>query len=109
MSYFAIERNGDAWDHITISDHDGNIVFTNYLDMSYDEMKSQDDLEDFVIAIMEATNVEVKNDDEQTIVTLIGDDDIFIWSVIMGPGEDGSIQYVLVDWKKDGHSYRYEN
>ena len=109
MSYFAIERNGNTWDHITITDHDGNVVFTNYLDMSYDEMKSQDDLEDFVIAIMEATNVEVKNDDEQTIVTLIGDDDIFIWSVIMGPGEDDSIQYVLVDWKKDGHNYRYEN
>ena len=109
MSYLAIERNGDTWDHVTIKNRDGNVVFVNYLDMSYDEMKSQEDLEDFVIAIMEATNAEIEDDDEQTIVTLVGDDDIFIWSIIMGPGEDDTVKYVLVDWKKDGHNYRYEN
>lgn len=109
MSYFAIERNGNTWDHITIKERNGDIVFTNYLDMSYDEMKSQDDLGDFVVAVMEATNVKVESNDDQTIVTLIGDDDIFIWSIIMCPGEDGEIQYALVDWKKDGKNYRYEN
>lgn len=109
MSYFAIERNGETWDHVTIRDFDGNTVFTNYLDMSYNDMRFQDDLDDFVIAVMEATNAEVKNSDEQTIVTLIGDDDIFIWSIIMGPKEDGTINYALVDWKKDGKNYRYEN
>lgn len=109
MSYLAIERNGDTWDHVTIKDRDGNGVFVNYLDMSYDEMKSQEDLEDFVIAIMEATNAEIEDDDEQTIVTLIGDGDIFIWSIIMGPGDDDTVKYALVDWKKDGHNYRYEN
>ena len=109
MSYFAIERNGNTWDHITIKERNGDIVFTNYLDMSYDEMKSQDDLGDFVVAVMEATNVKVESNDDQTIVTLIGDDDIFIWSIIMGPGEEGEIQYALVDWKKDGKNYRYEN
>lgn len=109
MSYFAIERNGDTLDHVTIGNLDGETVFLNYLNMSYDEMKSQDDLNNFVVAIMEATNAKNESSDEQTIVTLIGDDDIFIWSIIMGPGEDGYINYALVDWKKDGHSYRYEN
>lgn len=109
MSYFAIERNGMTWEHIVIREYDSNIVFSHYLTMTYDEMKSQDDLEDFVIAIMEATNTEAKSVDEYTIVTLVGDDDVFIWSIVMGPGEDGTIQYSLVDWKKDGKNYRYEN
>lgn len=108
MSYFAIERNGNTWDHVTIRGLDGNTVFTNYLDLNYDEMKSQNDLEGFIIAVMEATNAKTETDDEQTIVTLIGDDDIFIWSIIMGP-EDDTVRYAFVDWKKDGHNYRYEN
>lgn len=108
MSYFAIERNGNMWDHVTIRGLDGNTVFANYLDLNYDEMKSQNDLEGFIIAVMEATNAKTETDDEQTIVTLIGDDDIFIWSIIMGP-EDDTVRYAFVDWKKDGHNYRYEN
>ena len=109
MSYFAIERNGSCFDHVTIKDNDGNVAFFNYFDMDYDTMKSQENLGDFVVAVMNATNNNVNSDDDQTIVTLIGEDDIFIWSIIMGPGEDGTIRYVLVDWKKDGHNYRYEN
>ena len=108
MSYLAIERNGNTWDHIMIVDHDTNTTFEHYLNMNYDTMKSQEDLNDFVIATMEATNTAIESDDDQTIVTLIGDD-IFIWSIIMGPGENGAVKYVLVDWKKDGHNYRYEN
>ena len=88
MSYFAIERNGSTWDHVAIKDNDGNLVFSHYLDMDYNTMKSQEDLEDFVVAIMEATNVEVENFDEQTIVTLIDEDDNYI---------DLSIQFYLYD------------
>lgn len=109
MSYFAIERNGVTWDRIVIVDNNQNITFAHYLDMDYDTMKSQEDLDEFVVAVMEATNSEAKDVDDQTIVTLIGEDDIFIWSIIIGPGEEDTIKYVLVDWKKDGHNYRYEN
>jgi hypothetical protein len=42
------------------------------------------------------------------ILTLVGEDDIFIWSIIAGYVDD-EIRYVLVDWKKDGKNYRYEN
>ena len=108
MSYFAIERNGATWDHIMIVDNHKNVIFAHYLDMDYDTMKSQEDLEEFVVAIMEATNTEVEHEDGQTIITLVGEDDIFIWSIIMGPGEGDTVKYALVDWKKDGHSYRYE-
>lgn len=105
MSYFAIEHGGNYSDHIIIRDNDGNAVFENYLDMTYDEMKSQEDLNEFVVAIMNAASI---NEDDQVVITLIGDDGIFVWSIIMGI-EDDSIRYVLVDWKKDGKSYRYES
>ena len=109
MSYFAIERNGEVWDHVNISYYNGDINFANYKDMNYDEMKSQENLGDLVVAVMEVMNAELNCDDEETILTLIGDDDIFIWSIIMGPGENDKINYVLVDWKKDEKKYRYEN
>lgn len=105
-NYFAIERNGNYWDHVIVKDKAGNIMFENYLQMTYDEMKSSTDLEEFVVAIMDASGDDVNGN---AIVTLIGEDDVFIWSIIIGPGEDESLRYVLVDWKKDGKSYRYES
>lgn len=108
MNYFSIEcSNGDYKDHIAIKDNnDGNVVFGNYLDMTYDEMKSQEDLDDFVFAVVDAANI-VADENGHVIITLIGDDDIFIWSIIMGVVDD-EIRYNLVDWKKDGKKYRYE-
>ena len=105
MSYFAIERDQKYWDHIVIKDNDGNVVFGDYLNMTYDEMKSRDDLEDFVIAIMKASDDVAAGN---AIVNLIGDDDVFIWGIIIGPDGD-EFRYVLVDWKKDGRSYKYES
>lgn len=108
MSYFAIERNQHCMDHVVIKDNENNVLFKNYLNMSYDEMKSSEDLEEFVVAIMDAASKSIGGDNEQTIVTLVGDDDVFIWSIIIGmEDDDGDIKYVLVDWKKDGKSYRY--
>lgn len=105
MNYFAIERNGQCWTNVLLADSNVNPTFDEFLDMNYDEMKSSASLNDFVAATMEAADRIVKEDD-QTIVTLIGDDDVFIWSVIMGY-EGDNIRYVLVDWKKDGKKYRY--
>ena len=102
MSYFAIEHNGKCLDHVVIRDKDGSVMFSNYLNMTYDEMKSSEDLEEFVVAIMDAAN------NEEVIITLVGDDDVFIWSIIIGVEDDDGVRYVLVDWKKDGKNYRYE-
>ena len=103
MSYFAVECGGNYRDHITITDSDGNQVFENYFNLTYDEMKNQDDLEEFVIAIMDATT----DGEDQAIITLIGEDDVFIWSIIVGV-IDEEIRYNLVDWQKDNKKYRYE-
>lgn len=106
MSYFSIERNGQCWSPVILADKNGDVTFKDFLEMNYDEMKSSDLLDDFVAAAMEAADEMSDVEEDQTIVTLIGDDDIFIWSIIMGYEEE-DIRYVLVDWKKDGYSYRY--
>ena len=105
MSYFAIEHNQKCLDHIVLKDKDGSVAFGDYLNLTYDEMKSREDLEEFVVAIYGAAN---DGDDAQTLVTLIGDDDVFIWGIIIGM-VDEDLRYVLVDWKKNGNSYRYES
>lgn len=108
MSYFAIERSQHCMDHVVIRDNEGRVMFKKYFDMTYDEMKSSDDLEEFVVAVMDAANKSISNANDQTLITLVGDDDVFIWSIIIGTEDsDGDIKYVLVDWKKDGKSYRY--
>lgn len=104
MSYFAVERDKNYWDHVVIKNRDGNVMFGDYLNLTYDEMKSREDLEDFVVAIMSASEAVTGN----AIVNLIGDDNVFIWGIIIGPDED-EFKYVLVDWKKDGKRYRYES
>ena len=105
MNYFVIESGGKYLDHAILMDNDGNKVFENYLNMDYESMKYSVDLEEFVCAVMEASE---ETGGDQTIITLIGEDDVFIWSIIMGI-ENDDIRYSLVDWKKDGQSYKYED
>ncbi len=107
MSYFAIERENAYKDHFTIRNNEtDSVVFTNYLDMTYDEMSVQEDLVDFVCAIMDVADSMEGNTDTDTILTLVDEDGIFIWSIITGYVND-ELRYVLVDWKKDGKKYRY--
>lgn len=107
-NYFAIERDNSCWDHMMLADKNGDTAFEEFLDMTYDEMKSSDELTDFVVAAMNAANRKSGSQDRQTIVTLVGEDNVFIWGILMGSGENDMIRYSLIDWKKDGKNYRYE-
>ena len=107
-NYFAIERNGKCINGAVIRREDNLIAFESVMNMSYDEIKSYDGIEDFVVCLMDASNKAFGNSDEHTIVTLVGEDDVFIWSIIVGPDGDDQMRYAFVDWKKDGKKYRYE-
>lgn len=107
-NYFAIERNGKCWAPVILADHNGNPAFEEFLYMDYEEMKTSDKLEDFIVAAMDAADRKSVTEDDQTIVTLVGKDNVFIWGILMGRGDLGYIQYSLIDWKKDGKNYRYE-
>lgn len=108
MSYFAIERDDSYRDRVVLRDDNGKIMFEEFLNMTYNDMKNSDQLPDFVVSVMDAANVAFNSKDRQTIITLVGDDDIFIWSIIMCAGNNDMIRYNLLDWKKDGKNYRYE-
>lgn len=107
--YFSVERNGRYGTIVADKRQDGDRHTPDFMNMTYDEMRSNEYLDMFVVAIMEDVNEAFGTNDEQTIVTLIDEDGIFVWGILIGPGEeDGSIRYVLIDWKKDGKNYRYE-
>lgn len=108
-TYFSVERNGKCVDHVLIKREDGSIAFEDVMSMSYEEVKTYEHIDEFVTCIMDATNKHFDSNDDQTIVTLVGEDDIFIWGVLIGPGDSADeLRYAFVDWSKDGKSYRYE-
>lgn len=107
-NYFTVERNDQFLENVAIANQRGELAFAETLDMSYDEIKNYEHISDFISCIMDATNTRFKSDDDQTVVTLIDEEDVFIWSIIIGPGEnEDELKYVLVDWHKDGKKYRY--
>ena len=107
--YFAIERNNKTWMPVMLQSRNGDSDFSDFLEMTYDEMKSSKNLKEFVVAAMDATNEASGTDDDQTVVTLVGEDDCFVWGILMCPGENDDIRFSLIDWKKDGKHYRYES
>lgn len=108
MNYFAIERNQSCWSPVLLADSDGNLAYTEFLDMTYEEMKNSEKLEDFVIAAMEAADSKSDGEDDYSdvVVTLIGEDDFFIWGIIMS-AEGDDITYKIVNWQDGGKHFKY--
>ena len=108
MNYFAIEKNGECYSPVLLADSDGEPAFAEFLNMSYDEMKNSERLEDFVVAAMEAAERRGDGEDDYSdvVVTLIGEDGFFIWGIIMST-EGDNITYKVVDWKADGKHFKY--
>lgn len=108
-NYFAIERDNQCVEKIILHNENGDVAFEDVMNMSYDEVvENSQEVQDFVVAVMEATNMYFDSlEDEPTVVTLIGPDGFFIWGIIM-ESEDDDIRYAFVDWKKDGQCFRYE-
>lgn len=108
MNYFSIEVNGECYSPVLLADSDGKPAFSEFLNMSYDEMKNSERLEDFVVAAMEAAERRGDGEDDYSdvVVTLIGEDNFFIWGIIMST-EGDNITYKVVDWKADGKHFKY--
>lgn len=110
QNYFSVERAGQCVDHVCIQLNDGTVAFEDVMNMSYDEIKNYSNIDEFVAVVMDVANEHFGSaDDEHTIITLVGEDDVFVWGILIGPGDaDDEIRYAFVDWTKDGKSYRYE-
>ena len=109
-NYFVVERSGKSIENLVLRrSNDSSVVFEDLMNMSYNDMKSYKYLNKFVECIMDATNEFFQEGDDQTLITLIGTDDVFIWGILVGPGnKEGALKYAIIDWSKDGKKYRYK-
>lgn len=108
-NYFVIERIGKYIERLHFFKDGNEAIFEEVVDMSCDEIKQYEQIDSFVVAIMDATNQYFNEDDADTLITLVGDNDVFIWSIIIGSEDDNeNIRYAFIDWLKDGRKYRYE-
>ena len=106
-NYFAIERDEKCFEHVYLKDNDNNIVFEDFMNMSYEDLVGSN-VDGFVVSIMDASNELFCEDDGQTVVTLIDENDVFVWSIIIIPGDGDLLHYQFIDWKKDGCKFRYQ-
>ena len=108
-NYFAIERSGKCIDHLHIKQDDGAIAFEDVMNMSYEELTVYEYIDTFVTAVMDATNDAIGGKDENTVVTLIDENDVFVWSVLIGAGDyEDELRYGFINWRESGKKYRYE-
>lgn len=114
MNHFTIERNGRCWEGNDKIVNKVNMVSSRIEELrnaTYDEMKSKHWIEGFILAVMETADELSGTKGDQTIVTLVDENDVFIWSIIIVATENYEtnfeVNYSFVDWKKDGKSYRY--
>lgn len=115
MKHFTIERNGRCWESTDKLTNRVNMIqprIDELKNSTYDEMKSKHWIEGFICAIMEEADELSGTIGDQTIVTLVDENDLFVWSIIITGTENYKtnyeVNYAFVDWKKDGKSYRYE-
>ena len=114
MKHFTIERNGRCWESADKLASRVNMIQSRVDELknsTYDEMKSKHWIEGFISAIMEEADELSGTSGDQTIVTLVDEDGLFVWSIIIAGTENyeasWEVNYAFVDWKKGGKSYRY--
>lgn len=107
-NYFAIERSGQCVETL-IKGNDGAVLFEDLMNMSYEDMKAYKNIEGFIVTVMDLVNAHMGEHDEPTTITLVGEDNVFIWGILVGPENADELRYAFIDWKKDGKSYKYED
>ena len=107
-NYFSIEYQNQCYSPVLLADSDGKPAFSEFLNMSYEEMRDSEQLEGFVVAAMEAAESKGDSDEEynDVVVTLIGEDGFFIWGIIMS-AEGDDITFKIVDWQEGGKHFKY--
>ena len=107
---FAIERSGKAIDDLIILDENGEIAFEDVMNMSCEDvLENNERIQEFIIAVMDSTNAFFEEEDDDTAVTLIGPDGVFIWGAILIPDGEGGINYQFINWQEDGQIFKYED
>ena len=108
--YFVIEQNDKHVDGVVLLDAEGEILYEDLMNMSYEEMKTYDKLEDFLFTSQEASDSYFDTKGENTIVNLVNEEDTLVWGILFGPDPDNEeyLRYCFIDWGKDDKIYKYQ-
>lgn len=109
-SYFVIEQNDKYLEDVVLLDADQNILHEEIMNMSYEEMKEYDRLEDFLWEAYWASEDYFDTKGEATIISLVDSYDTLVWGILFGPDPDDEelLRYCFIDCGKDGKIYKYQ-
>ena len=103
-NYFVIEQDNYYVDNVVLLYTEGNVLYEELMDMSYEEMKAYDRLEDFLFSAHEVLN------EKDTLISLVNEEDTLVWGILFGSDSENKeyLRYVFIDWGIDGKVYKYQ-
>lgn len=109
-NYFVIEQNDKYLEGVVLLDAEENILHEEIMNMSYEEMKKYDKLEDFLWEAYFASESYFETKGENTVINLVDGDDTLVWGILFGldPDNEELLRYCFVDWGVDGKVYKYQ-
>ena len=109
-NYFVIEQNNHRVDGVVLLDKDQNMLYEDLMNMTYEEMKEYDKLEDFLFEARDASDLYFGTEGENTVVNLVNEEDTLVWGILFGPDSENKeyLRYVFIDWGIDGKVYKYQ-
>lgn len=109
-NYFVIERNDNYLEGVVLLDSDQNVLHEEIMNMSYEEMKEYDKLDDFLWEAYFASESYFETKGENTVISLVDSEDTLVWGILFGPDPDDeeALRYCFINWGEDGKIYKYQ-
>lgn len=109
-NYFVIEQNDNYLEGVVLLDSDQNVLHEEIMNMSYEEMKEYDKLEDFLWEAYFASESSFETKGENTVISLVDSEDTLVWGILFGPDPDDeeALRYCFINWGEDGKIYKYQ-
>lgn len=109
-NYFVIERNDNYLEGVVLLDSDQNVLHEEIMNMSYEEMKEYDKLDDFLWEAYFASESYFETKGENTVISLVDSEDTLVWGILFGPDPDNeeALRYCFINWGEDGKIYKYQ-
>lgn len=109
-NYFVIEQNDNYLEGVVLLDSDQNVLHEEIMNMSYEEMKEYDKLEDFLWEAYFASESYFETKGENTVISLVDSEDTLVWGILFGPDPDDeeALRYCFINWGEDGKIYKYQ-
>ena len=109
-NYFVIEQNDNYLEGVVLLDSDQNVLHEEIMNMSYEEMKEYNELEDILWEAYFASESYFETKGENTVISLVDSEDTLVWGILFGPDPDDeeALRYCFINWGEDGKIYKYQ-